>query len=170
MKHRLTALILAGLGACAAQPQPVARAAEVVTLRPDSSPASRPSACPARTDTLYVPPLPQPGFVPAPAGGSRVVAPRRLLAATPVWPSASVACREHGKVTVSYCVSASGEVENAQVLMSSGYARLDNAVLAWVARDRHTAGTVNGRPRRYCGMVAEQTREAREISGSPVTL
>ena len=168
MKRVSLVLACLGLVSCATPNEgapPVTAAAPVATAA-----SSQPASCPAPTQTLYVPPRPQPGFVPAPAGGARVVAPRRLLAALPVWPSASRDCDERGTVTVSYCVSADGEVENAQVLVSSGYARLDNAVLAWVSRDRHTAGTVNGRPRRYCGMVAEQSREAQAATDRPVAL
>jgi periplasmic protein TonB len=114
------------------------------------------AACPAPTETLYVPQMPTPGFVPAPPAGATLVAPRRLLAAEPAWSAASIRCREHGKVTITYCVSATGAVENVLVVISSGYARLDNAVLGWAARDRHTPGAVNGRPRLYCGMQLEQ--------------
>jgi hypothetical protein len=49
-----------------------------------------------------------------------------------------------------------------QVVISSGFARLDNAVLAWATRDRHTPGTVNGRPRLYCGLKMEQEFELPE--------
>jgi TonB family protein len=120
---------------------------------------SQPASCPAPTETLYVPQMPLPGFVPAAPSGSTVVAPKRLLAAEPAWPVASTRCREQGKVTITYCVTANGAVENVLVVISSGYARLDNAVLAWAARDRHTAGTVDGRARLYCGLVAEQRFE-----------
>jgi len=127
--------------------------------------ASRsPAACPAPTETLYVPQMPTPGFVPAAPSGATVVAPRRLLAAEPAWPAASTRCREQGKVTITYCVSATGEVENVLVVISSGYARLDNAVLAWATRDRHTPGTVNGRPRLYCGMQMEQELDLPEAT------
>ncbi len=118
--------------------------------------AAGPAACPARTETLYVPQMPQPGFVPAAPPGANVVVPKRLLGAEPAWPAASVRCREQGKVTITYCVSPTGEVENVLVAGSSGFARLDNAVLAWAARDRHTPGAVNGRPRLYCGLKMEQ--------------
>ena len=73
-------------------------------------------------------------------------------------------------MTISYCVAADGAVENVQVLVSSGYARLDNAMLAWAARDRHTAGAVNGRPSLYCGLVAEQEFEAEVEPGNSATL
>ena len=123
----------------------------------NASPASSgPAACPAKTETLYVPQMPEPGFVPAPPPGAHVVTPKRLLAAEPAWPSASTRCRERGKVTITYCVAANGNVENVLVVISSGYARLDNAVLAWATRDRHTPGTVNGRARLYCGIKMEQ--------------
>jgi protein TonB len=127
-----------------------------------AAPASTPAACPAKTETLYIPQMPEPGFVPAPPPGANVVTPKRLLAAEPAWPSASTRCREQGKVTITYCVAASGEVENVQVVISSGFARLDNAVLAWATRDRHTPGTVNGRPRLYCGLKMEQEFELPE--------
>ncbi len=73
-------------------------------------------------------------------------------------------------MTVSYCVSPDGAVENAQVLVSSGYARLDNAVLAWATRERHTAGTVNGRARLYCGLVAEEEFRAEPEIDTSATL
>lgn len=158
MKHHAAALLCAISTACAATP--ITGTPGAVTGRgPEVAESAAPSpanSCPAKTETLYVPPMPQPGFVPAPARGATVVAPRRLHAASPAYSSASQRCREQGKVTITYCVSAEGDVENVQVLISSGYARLDNAVLAWAARDRHTAGMVNGRARLYCGLVAEQ--------------
>ena len=127
-----------------------------------------PSACPQATETLYRPPLPTPGFVPRPPAGATVVEPRRLLGATPGYPSASKRCREQGKVTITYCVTAEGEVENVQVIISSGFARLDNAILAWATRDRHTPGAVNGRPRLYCGMHEEHEFEIeRATDGGP---
>jgi TonB family protein len=114
--------------------------------------------------------MPAPGFVPAPPAGATLVAPRRLLAAEPAWPAASTRCREEGKVTITYCVTADGAVENVLVVISSGYARIDNAVLAWAARDRHTAGTVNGRARLYCGLVAEQSFEVEAKADSSAAL
>ena len=77
-------------------------------------------------------------------------------------------CREQGKVTITYCVTAEGEVENVQVIISSGFARLDNALLAWAPRDRHTAGTVNGRPSLYCGLHEEHEFEIDvKVDGGP---
>jgi len=103
--------------------------------------------------------LPQPHFLPAAPPGAALVLPARLRANTPAYPSASMRCREQGKVTITYCVTATGEVENVQVVVSSGYARLDNAMLGWAATDRHRPGTVNGQPRRYCGLTIDQEFE-----------
>jgi protein TonB len=141
---------------CAACSMPTAPAA---AQQAPAETRAAPSGCPAPTETLYRPPLPIPGFVPRPSTGATIVEPRRLLGAMPGYPSASTRCREEGKVTITYCVTAEGVVENVQVIISSGYARLDNAILAWAARDRHTAGTVNGSPRLYCGMHEEHEFE-----------
>ncbi|HEV7692704.1 MAG TPA: energy transducer TonB [Hyphomonadaceae bacterium] len=155
---RLT-LLFAGIGACGfvgacstaadvATPKPVAAAMTEVGVRP--------AACPGRTDVLYKPQVPQAGFVPAAPSGASVAAPQRIHAADPAYPSASRSCREEGKVMITYCVSAEGKMDNVQVIVSSGFARLDNAILSWAARETHTPGTVNGRPRRYCGLSLEQ--------------
>ena len=56
-------------------------------------------------------------------------------------------------------VGVSEKQENVQVVVSSGYARLDNAVLGWASTDRHRPGAVNGQPRRYCGLTIERTFE-----------
>jgi periplasmic protein TonB len=103
--------------------------------------------------------LPAPHFLPAAPAGATLVLPARLRDNTPAYPSASMRCREEGKVTITYCVSIDGSVENVQVVVSSGFARLDNAVLAWSATDRHRPGTVNGQPRRYCGLTIERSFE-----------
>jgi TonB family protein len=68
-------------------------------------------------------------------------------------------CREQGKVGVTFCVNMQGRVENAQIVSSSGFARLDNAVLAWLQADRYTPGTINGAARLYCGLHLEREFE-----------
>lgn len=164
MKRVSLVLACLGLASCTtptndAVSTPAASAAPVGTAA-----SSQPAACPAPTETLYVPQMPTPGFVPAAPSGATVAAPKRLLAAEPAWPAASTRCREQGKVTITYCVSAAGQVENVLVVISSGYARLDNAVLAWATRDRHTPGTVNGRARLYCGLKIEQELDLPEAT------
>jgi TonB family protein len=91
-----------------------------------------------------------------------LAAPRRLRADAPPYPSASRPCREEGKVGMTFCVAADGHVENAQVVSSSGYARLDNAALGWIQGARYAPGTINGAARRYCGMHIEQEFELLE--------
>jgi TonB family protein len=155
MKRVGLVLACLGLASCATPNESVSSSPGPTTFVASAT-RPQPAACPKPTETLYVPEMPTPGFVPAAPSGATLVVPKRLLAAEPAWPASSTRCREQGKVTITYCVAATGEVENVQVVISSGYARLDNAVLAWAARDRHTAGTVNGRPRLYCGIKIEQ--------------
>ena len=162
MKRAGLILACLGLASCATPNEGASSSASEAA--PAAAASSQPAACPAPTETLYVPQMPVPGFVPAAPSGATVVIPKRLLAAEPAWPAASTRCREQGKVTITYCVAASGAVENVQVVISSGYARLDNAVLAWAARDRHTPGTVNGRARLYCGLKIEQELDLPEAT------
>lgn len=103
--------------------------------------------------------LPAPHFLPDAPAGAALILPARLRDNAPAYPSASRSCREEGKVTITYCVSVDGSVENVQVVISSGYARLDNAMLAWAATDRHRPGSVNGLPRRFCGLTIERAFE-----------
>jgi protein TonB len=144
-----------GLGACAASsdvaPAPNRPLAAVL-----SDAGAQPASCPTRTDVLYKPQVPQAGFVPAAPRGATIVTPQRIHSADPAYPSASRRCREEGKVVITYCVAANGKMDNVQVIVSSGFARLDNAILAWATRETHTPGTVNGAARRYCGLSLEQ--------------
>jgi protein TonB len=121
--------------------------------------APKPLSCPTRVGTDMHTQLPEPHFLPAAPAGAALVLPARLRDNSPVYPSASRHCREEGKVMITYCVATDGLVENVQVVVSSGYARLDNAVLGWAATDRHRPGTVNGQPRRYCGLTIERLFE-----------
>lgn len=123
--------------------------------------------CPGPTSILYKPQVPEPGFVPAAPRGSNVVAPQRIHASDPAYPTASRRCREEGKVVITYCVSTDGKMDNVQVIVSSGFARLDNAILVWATRESHTPGTVNGRARRYCGLSLEQEFDYPEEGNGP---
>jgi periplasmic protein TonB len=125
----------------------------------------QPSACPSPTSVLYKPQVPEPGFVPAAPRGATVVRPQRIHSADPAYPTASRRCHEEGKVVITYCISTEGKMDNVQVIISSGFARLDNAILVWAARENHTPGTVNGRPRRFCGLSLEQEFDYMEESG-----
>src|SRR5690349_23005253 len=110
---RLTVLAasLALLNACAlpsgAGPADAAPAAPPATVAAE---AGGPVACPIKTDILYKPEVPEPGFVPAAPRGSTVVRPQRIHSADPSYPSASRRCHEEGKVVITYCVSADGKM------------------------------------------------------------
>jgi periplasmic protein TonB len=123
-----------------------------------AQPAAR-GACPAAALIDVKVQLPAPGFVPAPPRGTTLLLPQRLRGDAAQYPSASLPCREQGKVGVTFCVNAEGRVDNAQIVSSSGFARLDNAVLAWLQGDRYTPGTINGAARRYCGLHIEREFE-----------
>jgi periplasmic protein TonB len=158
---RLT-LLFACIGAGCSTPADVAPAPVAGAM---TEAGVRPAACPGRTDVLYRPQVPQAGFVPAAPSGAAVVAPQRIHAADPAYPTASRRCREEGKVVITYCISTEGKMDNVQVIVSSGFARLDNAILSWAARETHTPGTVNGRPRRFCGLSLEQEFDYMEEGG-----
>jgi protein TonB len=118
-----------------------------------------PAACPAAARFDVKVQLPAPGFVPAPPRGTTLILPQRLRADTARYPSGSLPCREQGRVGVTFCVNAEGRVDNAQIVSSSGFARLDNAVLGWLQGDRYAPGTINGAARRYCGLHVEREFE-----------
>jgi periplasmic protein TonB len=158
----LASIACAGLAACAT---PAPAVEEAASPAPAALASSAPNACPAKTETLYSPQLPSPGFVPAPPRGAKVATPQRLHSAEPAYPVASQRCHEEGKVAISYCVSAEGRVENVQVVRSSGFARLDNAVLLWASRETHTPGAVNGRGHRYCGLSLEEAFDYKDEAG-----
>ena len=138
------------LAACADKPAP----APVQLAQ-----AAAPSSCPAAARLDIDIQLPAPGFVPAPQRATTLIPPQRLRADVAQYPPASLPCREQGRVGVTFCVNAQGRVENAQVVSSSGFARLDNAVLAWLQADRYAPGTINGAARRYCGLHIERAFE-----------
>lgn len=64
----------------------------------------------------------------------------------PVYPASARRLRESGTVLVKVWLSAQGEVEDAQIVESSGYVRLDQAALATVNRWRCNAPSRNGQP------------------------
>ncbi|OBP16534.1 hypothetical protein A5320_03820 [Rheinheimera sp. SA_1] len=64
----------------------------------------------------------------------------------PVYSASARRLRESGTVLVKVWLSAKGEVEDAQIVESSGYVRLDKAALATVNRWRCNAPSRNGQP------------------------
>jgi len=148
-----------GLIACSSEPAPPAAPASTIAAPPAAAAASSEPGCPNKAAFPVNTQLPQAGFLPPPPSGATVALPQHLRGGEPDYPSASRRCREEGKVAITYCVAADGRVENLQVVTSSGFARLDNSVLVWATRDRHTPGTINGQARRYCGLHFEHEFE-----------
>lgn len=158
---RLASVLLAcvGTAACTSEPMPPAAAPEPPMQVAHVDPIQTQGACPTKTVASIAIQPPQAGFLPPPPSGATVALPQRLRGDEPDYPTASRRCREEGKVAITYCVTAEGRLENVQVVSSSGFARLDNSILAWAARDRHTPGMINGQPRRYCGLKFEHEFE-----------
>ncbi len=150
MKRLSIALVIA-ISACLAA---CATPAPEAPPQAAAAPAPQAASCPTKTEVLFKPETPAEGFVPAAPPGASVVRPVRLQGGRPDYPAASMRCVEQGSVTINFCVSAEGRMENVQIAVSSGYARLDNAVLAWAARERYAAGSVNGRARLFCGLTS----------------
>jgi periplasmic protein TonB len=69
----------------------------------------------------------------------------------PEYPSASIRAEEEGDVTVSACVDTAGKMTNIQLVKSSGFERLDNAVLKGLPRTRvDPAKGTDGKPIAFC--------------------
>lgn len=151
-------LTCCAVAACTSEPIAAPVGSSAQPAKPVQA-ASGQAACPTKAGATISVQLPQPGFLPPPSAGAKVAVPQRLHGPEPDYPAASKSCREEGKVAISYCVTAEGRIENVQVVTSSGFARLDNSVLAWAARDRHAPGTIDGQPRRYCGLLFEHEFE-----------
>ena len=161
---RLASVLLAccAMAACTSEPiaAPVTASSLPAALPVQTAQATNVQAgCPTKAAATIPVQLPQPGFLPPPTPGAKVAVPQRLHGSEPDYPAASKSCREEGKVAITYCVTIEGRLENVQVVTSSGFARLDNSILAWAARDRHTPGMIDGRPRRYCGLLFEHEFE-----------
>jgi len=93
-------------------------------------------------------PAPQPAPAPAPPAPQVRVAP--LIQAAncqkPDYPSASRRNEEEGTVQLRFLVGIDGKVIESQVEKTSGYARLDEAARAALARCQFKPGTVDGKP------------------------
>ena len=58
------------------------------------------------------------------------------------------------ELKVSFCVSTQGVPEDAEIVQSSGKARVDREMLKFIRTYRYNPGTVDGAPARLCGVVA----------------
>ncbi|MFM2087576.1 MAG: hypothetical protein RLZZ237_2445 [Pseudomonadota bacterium] len=64
----------------------------------------------------------------------------------PVYPSASVAAKQTGVVTLSLDIDASGKLTAAHVIKSSGYPALDEAARDGITKCRFLPGLADGKP------------------------
>jgi TonB family protein len=71
----------------------------------------------------------------------------------PAYPATSQALREEGDVTVEMCVAASGEVESAKLVRSSGHQRLDDVTVSNLLASRLEPATRDGEAVRVCGYM-----------------
>lgn len=69
----------------------------------------------------------------------------------PEYPPAAIRAKEEGEVTVSACVSESGQMSNVQLVKSSGFPRLDDATVKGLPRTRlDPAKNSDGKNTAYC--------------------
>lgn len=97
------------------------------------------------------PPPPRPVAAP-PKPVQRVFPKHRSGGDLPEYPAASLRLEEEGLTRLELCVDANGRVTDAKVSASSGFARLDDAALKWVRRERFTPGTEDGTKAQMCGV------------------
>jgi TonB family protein len=86
-------------------------------------------------NSVVTPPDPKPGSV-APAN----------LARPTDYPAASLRLREQGETILKVFIDERGIVSNAEILESSGYARLDQAAATTARRYLYEPATINGMP------------------------
>ncbi|QGZ43181.1 TonB family protein [Pseudoduganella flava] len=66
--------------------------------------------------------------------------------AKPVWPAASLAAKETGKVTLAFLVDTDGRVADTKVKKSSGHPALDEAAVEGISKCIFKPGVAAGRP------------------------
>lgn len=98
-----------------------------------------PPAAPPERQASLAPPSPSATFTPA-----RIIMASRTI---PDYPPLSRRLGEQGTLRLRLSITAEGEVRDAMVEQSSGYARLDNAAIAWVkSRWRYQPAMEGSRP------------------------
>ena len=69
----------------------------------------------------------------------------------PKYPEASVTAKETGFTTLELCITAEGRPTDIRLLNSSGFARLDEALLAWIPTASYSPAMFQGTPLAVCG-------------------
>jgi protein TonB len=83
------------------------------------------------------------------------------------YPAASVKAREEGIVFVEMCVSANGKVSEIKLLESSGYPRLDEAVIRELPTIRFYPAKLDGAEAAYCGYPFKLQWNVPDLPASP---
>ncbi len=86
----------------------------------------------------------------APAKSVRV-APKMRSQEKPPYPGTEWRAHNQGDTSLGLCIDARGRVTSANLVKSSGHAKLDEAALKWVTGARFSPGTVDGAPQAVCG-------------------
>ncbi len=105
---------------------------------PPEAPPAAVAEEPAATPPVAIP------APPAAAAGPPATRPKLRGGAKPEYPGSAIRAQAQGTTSLKLCVSARGQVSNAQVVRSSGSTDLDKAALSWIQRERFTPGTQNG--------------------------
>jgi protein TonB len=95
---------------------------------------------PVRAAVAPVPPRPKVSTPPT----------RRKNGTIPEYPAASLRAKEFGDTTLSLCVDETGKVSKADIVKSSGFARLDEAAAKWALRERFNPAVVDGQKAAMC--------------------
>lgn len=132
------ALVLMLLAAGAAAPA----TAQAAPAGPSQAPPPAPSLG-GRPD-FYVPWVPNaPGLTAKPS--------LKRGAGLPRYPADSIKARESGQTVLEVCITAEGRVTDLKLLESSGFVRLDQALLEWAPTAAYSPAIFNGQPFAVCG-------------------
>lgn len=75
--------------------------------------------------------------------------------ALPAYPAESARRKETGTTALTVCVTTEGRLVDVRLARSSGYARLDQAALAWARSAKFTPAAINGDPVNVCGYALD---------------
>jgi hypothetical protein len=114
-----------------------------------------PAGCPRNYPVPPPIPLPSNGRPAPPAPeGALIIQPRAFAPSLPDYSVQARQCRQQGQISVSLCIDETGEASNVRLMGPSEYNTFLNAsVLDWASRSRHTPGSVDGAPARFCDVT-----------------
>ncbi len=83
------------------------------------------------------------------------VAPKMKPMDPPPYPPSEIQANAKGTTALELCIDGRGRVTSADLVRSSGHARLDEAALKWVRDARFAPGLVDGAAQAVCGHPVE---------------